>query len=137
MSTLSGGLPWASSGSRRRSGTSRSPRARGGALPLAGTGAVYTVPPRSLPEEMGVKSAGERGFKLADNQIVERDAGIVGIEVQGVRARTIAVSGGEGVYLLGTTTLEELRLEVDPVKGKLGPMELSPMLKQAQQGKAR
>jgi hypothetical protein len=41
------------------------------------------------------------------------------------------------VYLLGTTTLEELRLEVDPVKGKLGPMELSPMLKQAQQGKAR
>ena len=80
---------------------------------------------------MGVKSAGERGFKLADNQIVERDAGIVGIEVQGVRAHTIAVSGGEGVYLLGTTTLEELGLEVDPVKGELRPMEPLPMLKQA------
>jgi len=102
-----------------------------GALPLAGTGAVYTVPPRSLLEEMGVKSAGERGFKLADNQIVERDAGIVGIEVQGVRAHTIAVFGDEGVYLLGVTTLEELGLEVDPVKGELRPVELLLMLKRA------
>ena len=100
-------------------------------LLLAGTGAVYTVLPRSLLEEMGVKSIGKRKFKLANNQVVERGAGIVGIEVQGVRARTIAVSGGEGVYLLGTTTLEELGLEVDPVKGELRPMELLLMLKRA------
>jgi predicted aspartyl protease len=98
---------------------------------LAGTGTVYTVLPRSLLEEMGVKSVGRRNFKLADNRVVERDAGIVGIEVQGVRAHTIAVFGDEGVYLLGATTLEELGLEIDPVKGELRPMELLLMLKQA------
>lgn len=100
-------------------------------LLLAGTGAIYTVLPRSLLEEMGVKSIGKRKFKLADNRVVERDAGIVGIEVQGVRAHTIAVFGDEGVYLLGVTTLEELGLEVDPVKGELRPMELLLMLKRA------
>jgi predicted aspartyl protease len=100
-------------------------------LLLADTGAIYTVLPRSLLEEMGVKSVGKRKFKLADNRVVERDAGIVGIEVQGVRAHTIAVFGDEGVYLLGVTTLEELGLEVDPAKGELRPMEPLPMLKQA------
>lgn len=75
-----------------------------------------------------MKSVGERRFKLADNQIVERDAGIVGIEAQGVRAHTVAVFGDEGAYLLGVTTLEELGLEVDPVKGELRPMELLLML---------
>jgi len=100
-------------------------------LLLADTGAIYTVLPRSLLEEMGVKSIGKRKFKLADNRVVERDVGIVGIEVQGVRAHTIAVFGDEGVYLLGVTTLEELGLEVDPVKGELRPMELLLMLKRA------
>jgi predicted aspartyl protease len=100
-------------------------------LLLADTGAIYTVLPRSLLEEMGVKSIGKRKFKLADNRVVERVVGIVGIEVQGVRAHTIAVFGDEGVYLLGVTTLEELGLEVDPVKGELRPMELLLMLKRA------
>jgi predicted aspartyl protease len=100
-------------------------------LLLADTGAIYTVLPRSLLEEMGVKSVGKRKFKLANNQVVERDAGIVGIEVQGVRAHTIAVFGDEGVYLLGVTTLEELGLEVDPAKGELRPMELLLTLKRA------
>jgi predicted aspartyl protease len=100
-------------------------------LLLADTGAVYTVLPRSLLEEMGVKSVGRRNFKLANNQVIERDVGIVGIEVQGIRAHTIAVFGDEGVYLLGATTLEELGLEIDPVKGELRPMELLLMLKQA------
>jgi len=80
---------------------------------------------------MGVKSIGKRKFKLANNRVVERGAGIVGIEVQGVQAHTIAVYGDEGVHLLGTTTLEELGLEVDPVKGELRPMELLLTLKRA------
>jgi len=99
-------------------------------LLLADTGAIYTVLPRSLLEEMGVKSIGKRKFKLANKQVIERDAGIVGNEVQGIQAHTIAVFGDEGVYLLGVTTLEELGLEVDPVKGELRPMELPLMLKQ-------
>jgi predicted aspartyl protease len=83
-------------------------------------------------EEMGVESIGKRKFKLANNQVVERDVGIIGIEIQGIRAHTLAVFGDEGIYLLGATTLEELGLEVDPVKRELRPMELLLMLKQAQ-----
>jgi len=64
--------------------------------------------------------------------LIERDVGIIGIEVQGIRAHTIAVFGDEGVYLLGVTTLVELGLEIDPVKGEVKPMELPLMLKQAQ-----
>jgi predicted aspartyl protease len=91
---------------------------------LADTGAIYTVLPRSLLEEMGVSSVGRRRFRLANNEVIERDVGIIGIEVQGIRVYTLAVFGDEGVYLLGVTTLEELGLEVDPVKGELRPMEL-------------
>jgi predicted aspartyl protease len=46
---------------------------------LVDTGAIYTVLPRSLLVEMGVKSIGKRKFKLANNQVVERDVGIIGI----------------------------------------------------------
>ncbi len=91
---------------------------------LADTGAVYTVLPRSLLESLGVKSVGVRRFKLADGRIVERDVGIIGIEVQGIGTHTTAVFGDEDVHLLGVVTLEELGLEVDPVKGELKPLEL-------------
>ncbi|WP_288006145.1 retroviral-like aspartic protease family protein [Thermofilum sp.] len=100
-------------------------------LLLVDTGAIYTVLPRSLLEEMGIKNIGKRKFKLANNQVVERDVGIIGIEIQGIHAHTLAVFGDEGTYLLGATTLEELGLEVDPVKRELRPMEHLLMLKQA------
>ena len=91
---------------------------------LADTGAIYTVLPRSLLVDMGVKSIGRRRFKLANNQIVERDVGILGVEIQGVRTHTVVVFGDEDVYLLGITTLEEVGLEIDPLRRELRPMEL-------------
>jgi len=71
---------------------------------------------------MGVSSIGGRRFRLAKNKVVEGDAGIIGFEVQGAEVLALAVFGG--VHLLRVTTLEELGLEVDPVKGELRPMEL-------------
>jgi len=91
---------------------------------LADTGAVYTVLPSSLLKELKVKPIDKRRFKLANNQIIERDVGIVGIEIKGIKTHTIAVFGDEGIYLLGVVTLEELGLEVDPIRGELRPMEL-------------
>jgi len=91
---------------------------------LTDTGAVYTVLPSSLLKELGVEPVGRRRFRLANNQVVERDVGVVGIEVKGIRVHTVAIFGDEGVYLLGVVTLKELGLEVDPVKGELRPMEL-------------
>ena len=91
---------------------------------LADTGAVYTVLPSSLLKELKVKPIGRRRFRLANNQIIERDVGIIGIEIKGIKTHTIAVFGDEGIYLLGVVTLEELGLEVDPIRGELRPMEL-------------
>ncbi len=91
---------------------------------LADTGAVYTVLPTSLLRELGVKPTGRRRFRLANNQVIERDIGIIGIEIQGIKTHTIAVFGDENIYLLGAVTLEELGLEIDPIKGELKPMEL-------------
>ncbi|MBS7611059.1 Retroviral aspartyl protease [Candidatus Bathyarchaeota archaeon] len=91
---------------------------------LADTGAIYTVLPESLLKSLGVKSIGRRRFRLANNQILEKEIGIIGIEVNGLKTHTIAVFGDENVYLLGVVTLEELGLEVDPVKGGLKPLEL-------------
>jgi len=73
---------------------------------------------------MRVKPIGKRKFKLANNQVIEREIGIIGIEVQGIKVHTITIFDDEEVYLLGEVTLEELGLEVDPVEGKLKPMEL-------------
>jgi len=91
---------------------------------LADTGAIYTVLPSSLLRELGIKPIGKRRFRLANNQVIERDVGIAGIEVKGIMTHTIVVFGDENVYLLGVVTLEELGLEVDPAKGELRPMEL-------------
>jgi len=91
---------------------------------LADTGAIYTVLPASFLRELGVEPIGRRRFRLANNEVIEREVGIVGIEVQGIRAHTIVVFGDEDVYLLGVVTLEELGLEVDPISGELRPLEL-------------
>ncbi len=91
---------------------------------LVNTGAIYTVLPSTLLRSMGVKPVGRRRFRLADNRVVEREVGIIGIEVEGVKTHTPVVFGDENVYLLGTVTLEELGLEVDPVTRKLKPAEL-------------
>ncbi len=91
---------------------------------LADTGAIYTVLPASLLKELKVKPIGKRKFRLANNQVIERDVGLIGVEIKGIKTHTTVVFGDENVYLLGVVTLEELGLEVDPVKGELRPMEL-------------
>ncbi|MCX8204642.1 MAG: Retroviral aspartyl protease [Candidatus Nezhaarchaeota archaeon] len=91
---------------------------------LADTGAIYTVLPGSFLRSLGVKSIGRRKFRLANNQVLEREVGIIGVEVNGIKTHSIAIFGDEGVYLLGVVTLEELGLEVDPVRGELRPLEL-------------
>jgi len=91
---------------------------------LADAGAIYTVLPETLLKSLGVKSIGKRKFRLANNQIIEKEVGIIGIEVNGIKTYTMAVFGDENVYLLGVVTLEELGLEVDPIKGELKPLEL-------------
>ncbi|MEM1546743.1 MAG: retroviral-like aspartic protease family protein [Candidatus Methanomethylicia archaeon] len=91
---------------------------------LADTGAIYTVLPEEFLKSLHIKSIGKRRFRLANNQILEKEIGIIGIEINNIKTHSIAVFGDENVYLLGVVTLEELGLEVDPIKGELKPLEL-------------
>ena len=88
------------------------------------TGAMYSVIPRKMLEELEVKPLERRKFR-AFGGYIERDIGEVGIELMG-RRRTVTVimSEEEDITVLGVTALEAFGLEVDPVKGTLREAEL-------------
>lgn len=87
-------------------------------------GAVYSVIPRRILEELGVKPLERRRSKAFGGR-VERDIGEVGVELMG-RRRTVTVIFGEAddITVLGVTALEAFGLEVDPVRGTLRETEL-------------
>ena len=91
---------------------------------LADTGAIYTVLPETLLNQLNIRKIGRRKFRLADNRIVERDIGIIGIKINNRETHTIVVFGDKNIHILGITTLEELGLEIDPISRKLKEMEL-------------
>ncbi|GAB6944385.1 aspartyl protease family protein [Vulcanisaeta sp. JCM 14467] len=92
---------------------------------LVDTGSTYTVIPGRVLEELGVKPIRAVRLRLADGRVVERALGEVGIEVEGFRASaTPVVFGDEGIYLLGSVTLEQLGLAPDPVERRLKPTEV-------------
>jgi predicted aspartyl protease len=96
---------------------------------LVDTGATYTVLPASVLNSLSVTPIRIARLKLADGRVVERPVGEVGIEIEGFRASaTPVVFGDEGVYLLGSVTMEQLGLSPDPVSKSLKPTEALLML---------
>lgn len=92
---------------------------------LADTGAIYSVIPEMLLEDLKIERRSVRKLKLADGRIIQRHLGIVEVEVKGEVAHSTVVFGQEGdAAVLGVTALEELGLQVDPLTGELKPMEL-------------
>jgi len=91
---------------------------------IVDTGAIYSVIPRSVLEELGVRPIERRRFR-AFGGYVERDIGEVGVELMG-RKRTVTVIFGEAgdIAVLGITALEAFGLELDPVRGTLREAEL-------------
>ncbi len=91
---------------------------------IVDNGSTYTVLPRNLLEELGVKPFRTIKLRLADNRVVEKPLGEVGIEIMGYRvSATPVVFGEEDIYLLGSVTLEQLGLIPDPIEKKLKPIE--------------
>ena len=92
---------------------------------LADTGAIYSMLPGRLLRGLGISSSGRRRFRLASGEVEEYPTGEAYIVVEGVGATSVVVFGAEGsTPLLGVTTLELLGMQVDPVTGRLKPMEL-------------
>ncbi len=88
------------------------------------TGATYTVIPSRLLESLGIRPMRIARLRLADGRVVERPLGEVGIEIEGFRASaTPVIFGDEGIYLLGSVTMEQLGLAPDPIAKRLRPVE--------------
>lgn len=92
---------------------------------LADTGAIYSMLPGSLLKGLGISTSGRRRSRIASGEVEEYPIGEAYIEVEGVGVTSLVVFGAEGsIPLLGVTTLELLGFHVDPISGKLEPIEL-------------
>jgi clan AA aspartic protease len=89
------------------------------------TGAIYTVIPKSIAEKLKLKMLSRRKFKTASGEFVECPVSEAFVEVGGEGVTClVAVADERTPVLLGVTTLELLGLQVDPVNGKLKPLDL-------------
>ena len=92
---------------------------------VADTSAIYTVVPRNIAEKLDLEVAGKRRFRVASGEVVEYPVSEAYIAVGGRGVTSLVVIGPEDAPpLLGLTTLELLGLQVDPVTGRLKPLEL-------------
>jgi len=85
---------------------------------IVDTGAVYTVIPREILDEIGVKPVEKRKFVAFGGEI-ERELGEAIVKLMGKSCTTKVIFGDKDLIVLGVYTLEGLGLEVDPVSGRL------------------
>jgi len=90
---------------------------------LVDTGATYTYIPRPVLERLGITPLERQPFVLANGRRIEYEIGQVRVRIDGRERFTICIFGDEGsTPLLGTVTLEEFGLSVDPVNKRLIPV---------------
>ena len=90
---------------------------------MVDTGSTYTSLPESLLEELGIEREETDIFEMADNRLVEYDMGETRVRLEGREFTVPVIFAADGsVPLVGMTTLEILRLGIDPVAEKLVPV---------------
>ena len=90
---------------------------------LVDSGAVYSVVDGAVLRRLGCKPYRRETFYLADGTSVQRTVGGAYFEFQGIGGLAPVVFGEKGdSNLLGATTLEALKLVLDPFKRELRPM---------------
>jgi len=92
---------------------------------LVDTGALYSVLPASVLQELGIEPQERKTFKTADGRRIERAVGEAVFVYNGERGTSKVVFGAEDdATVLGVTALEALGLEVDPTSGTVRPATL-------------
>lgn len=92
---------------------------------IVDTGAIYTVIPQGVAERLQLKAVDRRKFKIASGEVVEYPVSEAYIMIEGKGVTSlVAIAPEKTPILLGVTTLELLGMQVDPVTGKLTPLEL-------------
>ncbi len=87
------------------------------------TGSTYTSLPESVLDDLGIERDETDLFELADNRLVEYDIGDIRLLLEN-RERYVPVifAPNDATPLVGATTLEILRLGIDPVAERLVPV---------------
>ncbi len=88
---------------------------------MVDTGAIYSMMPASLLVELGLAPGEVITFDVASGEQVDYPTSWVTFETHGRQGMARVIFGPEGEFLLGATTLEDLRLMVDPVDRRLIP----------------
>lgn len=92
---------------------------------LIDSGAVHSVVPIKVLEELGIEPYKKVRFVLADGTVVQRQVGDAYYEYNGEGGAAPVIFGEEGdEALLGATTLESLGLVLNPLKRELYPMRM-------------
>ena len=87
---------------------------------MVDTGASYSVFPESMLERLGIWRLERVGFEQADGSIIEYDVGVAWMTINGrERASSVAFGPDGAEPLLGSSTLQEFLLLVDPVTEEL------------------
>lgn len=92
---------------------------------LVDSGAVYSVVPKTVLNEIGVKSHSSKTFTLADGSAIKRKVGDLLFKLNGHQGASPVIFGEKGdSALLGTVSLEALGLLLDPIRRELRPLPL-------------
>ena len=92
---------------------------------LIDSGAVYSVVPGGILEELGIKPLAKQEFRLANGTKIVRQKGIALFRYGEKIGGADVIFGEEGdSVLLGAFTLEALGLALDPFKRELRPLPM-------------
>lgn len=92
---------------------------------LVDSGAVYSLVPGKILDELEIEPHREMSFSLADGTTIKRKVCSAYFEFEGEGGPAPVVYGEEGdTALLGATTLESLGLVLNPFSRTLHPMRL-------------
>ncbi len=92
---------------------------------MVDSGAVYSLVPGSILDNLGIEPHREVKFSLADGSLISRKVGDAFFELNGEGASAPVIYGENGDSpLLGSTTLEAIGLVLNPFTRELYPMRM-------------
>ena len=92
---------------------------------LIDSGAIYSVVPSTILDELGVQPVKTEGFRLADGSKISRRKGVALFRLKDLVGGADVIFGEPGdSNLLGAFTLEALGLALDPLRRELHPLPM-------------
>ena len=92
---------------------------------MVDSGAIYSVVPTPILDELGIKPLAEEEFILANGEKIVRKKGIALFKYAGkIGGADVIFGETDDSTLLGAFTLEALGLMLDPLKRELKPLPM-------------